>query len=123
MGSSCRELEPGKITEFSPFISIQEENDKLHGRQRVRTAMVPRKMLADVMLTLVRNWRKGRCVMDTERGLGVMESEEAKAELVKMGREGASELKAEGLQGPMAGEDNVMGGARGLVYTFGALVD
>jgi hypothetical protein len=54
--------------------------------------------------------------------VGVMESEEA--ELVegteKVGSEGASEVKAKGLRGPVAGEDNVMGGTEALAREVGA---
>jgi hypothetical protein len=64
-------------------------------------------------------------VMDTEggsRGVGMMvESEEA--ELVKgmrkVGSEGMSEVKAKGMQGPVAGEDNVMGGTKALAREVG----
>jgi hypothetical protein len=63
--------------------------------------------------------------MDTEggfSGVGVRKGEEA--ELVegaeKVGAEGASEVEAKGLRGPVAGEDNVMGGTEALAREVGA---
>jgi hypothetical protein len=63
--------------------------------------------------------------MDTEGGgigVGVVESEEA--ELVegaeKAGSESVSEVKAKGLRGPVAGEGDVMGGAKALAREVGA---